>query len=659
MLTSFTGSDIIKSPKVSNIVIKIMQRGCSLLVIEKMMFEHIDLLRGETETVNYKLILLPVYSLKFLEEKNLIPDEMSIKEILNHESNIADQLQRSFQYVEDNFHALKGVYTIFPENVVSNRTLFQLLLKINAMTLSVKEWAELAEELLYHSYEWEGVRGGENYSPKSINQLGIELLNPISGTFYDGTAGFGGTLVSALEYSKQNNGELKLYGQEIDHTSWALAKLNLLLHDKLDAELIQGDALLNPAFIDGDRLKKFNFIMMDFPWVELRNHYETLKQDKYNRFIYGIPPRRSADFAFIMHTLASLESDGKAVLVVPGRTLFASGMEQSIRQNLIAADVIEAVIALPAGLYKHTGIQTNLLILNKNKSLDRKGRILFINAENEFQTKQRYLKVLTKDNIDKIISTYRNGLEIEQFSKFVSSNEIEEANLFYKKYLTEKVIDTDFFGKVQFVKESKEYSLNIYPLKKLTEKIFRGMNVSSNSIEEGTGEFKLVKLSDVQDGEILLDDLSSIRFKRNSRIDMYLLRKGDVIVSNRGTTIKVAVVPENEGNLILSHNFLGIRCKDDIDPYYLKAYLESPVGMYYLINSQVGTNILTINPKDLKEIPVKLTSLDEQRKIANEIREAVITYKEKIRQAEQERNASLLKAYEKMGISSLFKIIEQ
>src|SRR5690606_31421103 len=153
--------------------------------------------------------------------------------------------------------------------------------------------------------------------------------------------------------------------------------------------------------------------------------------------------------------------------------------------------------------------------------------------------------------------------------KFVSSNEIEEANLFYKKYLTEKVIDTDFFGKVQFVKESKEYSLNIYPLKKLTEKIFRGMNVSSNSIEEGTGEFKLVKLSDVQDGEILLDDLSSIRFKRNSRIDMYLLRKGDVIVSNRGTTIKVAVVPENEGNLILSHNFLGIRCKDDIDPYYL------------------------------------------------------------------------------------------
>lgn len=214
------------------------------------------------------------------------------------------------------------------------------------------------------------------------------------------------------------------------------------------------------------------------------------------------------------------------------------------------------------------------------------------------------------------------------------------------------------FGQVQLVREETpaEYKIYTPTLKDLSEDIYRGMNVSSKSIEEGDGNYRLIKLSDVQEGQLRLEQLTRVSLERKSHIEKYLVETGDVIISNRGHSIKIAVVPEHEGDIILSHNFIGIRASNRLDPYYLKAFLESPLGMYYLTKNQVGTNILTINPKDLKDIPIKLLEINEQQELGQSFLRVEQEYIEKIKQAESERTDQILKLYGKMGIRNSFEM---
>lgn len=629
------------------------------MINEMYLYQITDMLRSDLNIKDYKFWILPILSLKYLEKDNRFPKEASLSEIIKNESDTSNRLQKAFDHVEQNFQELKGIYKVFPSQKVDQNLLFNFLLKVNSLNLTTEEWARSISSLLYNLYRAEGKRNGALYSPESINKLGIELLEPKSGTFYDGSPGIGGTLVQAYDYVKAHGGTLHMYGQEINYESWALAKFNLLFHDCLDnTELKLGDTLLDPAFIEDNGVTKFDYVMMNFPFSMAIRDYNRLMQNHLSRFVYGKPPKRSADMAFIMHGLSSLKSDGKAVFVVTNGTLFRGASEQTIRQNMIAADVIEAVIALPDGLYENTGIPTNLLVLNKNKPAERKGKILFINAENEYETVGRH-KYMKTPHIEKIVKAYKEGLEIKKFSTFVSTNEIEDADLLCKRYLEENEIELESFGTVVMKKEKMgAYQSNNLPLCLLASEIYRGMNISSKSVKEGKGEYKVIKLSDVQDGEINLNDLANVSLLRNSKVSMYIVQEGDVIVSNRGASIKIAVIPKTEGNVILSHNFIGIRCGNRINPYFLKAYLESPLGQYLLNSKQIGTNILTINPKDLKDIKVPVLDMNEQVKIAEGFRNTVTKYREAIRQAEEEKKQSFLKLYEQMGIRSSFEIVE-
>lgn len=627
--------------------------------METVLNSQLELIRSDLSVSNYKYFLLPVYSLKYLGDQDKLPKEATISEIIRHEDDLFGKLKSAFKLVEQQYPDLTGVFDIFPDYAVNQRTLFNILLKVNSLRLSSSEWEQFIDLLILRLSESEGKKGAELYSPSSLNQLGIELLRPQSGSFYDGTAGIGGTLIQASKYSKEHSGSLLLYGQEINRETWALAKLNLLLQGDIDVKFEHGDTLLDPAFTERKGIKKFDFIMMNFPFSMAIEYINILEEDRFNRFTYGVPPKRSADMAFIMHGLASLNDKGKAVMVVTNGVLFRAGAEQSIRQKMIAADVIEAVIALPSNFFESTSIPTNLLILNKEKSPDRRGKILFINAENEFKEDTHKRRVMETEHIEKIVTAYQEGYEIENFSRFISASEIENGDLQCGTYLKDKIVYSPSFGDVMIIRDQREdYSLNKATIGELAS-LYRGMNVSSKSVIEGQGEYKIIKLSDVQDGEINFEGLASVSLLRsNTKTDMYIVQEGDVIVSNRGTSIKIAVVPKNEGNIILSHNFIGIRCGKKIDPYYLKAYLDSPIGMYHLRSKQVGTNILTINPKDLKDVTVPVLDINEQFKIAEGFKQAEIDYKEKLLQIEEEKKVKLLELYERMGIKDSFKLKE-
>lgn len=620
---------------------------------------HLDILREEISIEETKNTVLPIYSLQFLKSNNRIPEEAMISTVMKNEDQLFENLKEAFYIVEKEVPQLKGIYKIFPDGKLSQKVLFNFLLQVNNLTLSNKEWTDLIEEFFNLIYENEGRKGGNTYSPQSVNKLGIELIKPISGSFYDGVIGIGGTAVESHRYAKNAGGEIKIFGQELDFNNWALAKFNLLFHGIEDANIQLGDTLFNPAFGEDDVIAKFDRIMMDFPFSMQVKDYETLVNDQYNRFIYGNPPRRSADMAFIMHGLSSLNQYGKAAFVVTNGTLFRQGVEETIRQNMIDVDVIEAVIALPENIYAETSIQTNLLILNKNKPTERQGKILLINAEEEYQQLNKRRKYLDFDSINKIVDIYENGIEIKSFSKFIESTKIKDADLLVKRYLKDREIVVETFGKVQVLEDKINDKENNIPLLKYTKSIYRGLNVSTKSVEEGHGDYKIIKLSDVQDGEINVEKLTPVTLKRKSRVDNYLVQVGDVIISNRGSNIKIAVVPHIDEKIILSHNFLGIRLqKDKLDPWFLKEYLESPVGQYMISSKQIGTNILTINPKDLEDILVPVLDINDQLEIVEGFYGLKISIQEQLQQLEKEKMKVQLKLYENMGIRDYFKIIE-
>jgi type I restriction enzyme M protein len=236
------------------------------------------------------------------------------------------------------------------------------------------------------------------------------------------------------EFGKEAVDKLFLFGQEVNYKTLALSKMNLYIHDIRNAQVAQGDSLLYPKFKEKEAIRKFNIVIANPPWNQDGYDEETLKKGEFwkERFEYGFTPRQSADWAWIQHMLASAsDKDGRVGVVIDNGCLFRGGKEKVIRSAVVGADMIEAVILLPEKLFYNTGAPGAILILNKNKTTDRKGKILFINADREFQQhpEVRKLNQLADSHIGKIVSAYKEFKEIEGFSRIVGYDEIKENDL--------------------------------------------------------------------------------------------------------------------------------------------------------------------------------------------------------------------------------------
>jgi type I restriction enzyme M protein len=619
------------------------------MYIEKLFSSFLDDLRGEVTSSEARKVIAWLSVLKYADEHREeldLPISCTISYIIRSQSYVNEALIRAFQTIEEHIEFLKGVFE--PLDVfmrINGNTLLKFLWALESVHVTDLDWFSFIESL-----QW---AGEERETPRSINNLGIELLNPDNGSLYNGCLGIGGFFVAADHYSRRKGIHLELFGQEINREAWALAKINLFLHGINNAHIELGDSLLNPKFLAGNEIMKFDYVFMNFPFGMNVSRHELLQYDPFNRFVYGPVSKSSSDSAFIQHALASLNENGRAVLIVTNGVLFRS-TEQVMRKNLLSADLIEAVIALPENLFKHTAIQTNVLILNKNKSEERKQKVLFINAANEYEEVRRK-RILTEENIEKIRDVYLNGIEIEKFSKFVDITDIEDGNLLCSKYLEDNEVETNEFGVVKISRKKLENLKNQKTLGEIS-KIYRGINLSPNQLEEGKGEFKLIKLSDVENGKVLVDQITPSNIRIQKSLDAYVVEEGDILISSRGTNIKIAIVPPHKGTLILSQNFHGIRLHKDFDPYFVKAYLESPVGQYLLTRIQTGTSIKNINTKDLQEIQIPIPSFEEQKAIGEKYRNTYERYLEALKKVEEDKKQSLLELYKQIGIYESMEI---
>ncbi len=273
-------------------------------------------------------------------------------------------------------------------------------------------------------------------------RLGLDDVEPdILGRAYEYlirkfAEGQGGLLIkcelTVQEKYKEVKRPLQLFGQEINHVTYAMSRMNMIVHD-MEGEIAIGDTLRNPKFLDGGALKKFDIVVANPMWMQSGYNGGFYENDPFGRFSAGYPTANSADWGWIQHMLASLSDHGKAGIVIDtgavarGSGSEGSNKEREIRKAFVDKDLIEGVILLPENLFYNTTAAGVILILNKSKPKERKNQVILINASGEFE-KGRPKNFIPDEKILKIANAVKNWRDIEGFSKIVSGDEIASSD---------------------------------------------------------------------------------------------------------------------------------------------------------------------------------------------------------------------------------------
>jgi type I restriction enzyme M protein len=351
-------------------------------------------------------------------------------------------------------------FTSNPENAVILNQLVELFSKFS--------FKEISGDILGDAYEWilkyfapTKAKEGEVYTPREVIRLMIEILDPKpEKSIYDPALGSAGMLIIGYKYVEEKYGKEKadtlfLYGQEANSKTLALAKMNTLLHDIRNFYFHLGDTLLYPKFKEGDSIKKFDYVIANPPWNQDGYDEDTLKKGEYwkERFKYGFATKQSADWIWIQHMLASAKE--KVAVVIDTGAVSRGGREKLIRQKIVEDDLIESVILLPEKLFYNTGAPAVIIVFNKQKPEERKGKILLINASKEFQPGKKQ-NTLSKENIQKIVNAYREFKDIEKFTKVVTIDEVKENdyNLSPSRYVS--VIEEEKYRPISEIKSDLE-----------------------------------------------------------------------------------------------------------------------------------------------------------------------------------------------------------
>ena len=618
--------------------------------VKEMVYEILEVLRGECSVEelgsNSAVILL-------LGHYSSISDKVNL-DLIHNSTDIKEAVKEALDIIGDEEKSLKGPISYLSNLKLSNEQLSKIIVILKRYSFDKELFRKAFEFMLEQVEELSGKFGGEEITPKFFNKLAVEIVEPKNGEFYDGVFGFGGDAIEAYKFAAKYGNELKINGQELDLKTYSIACIRMFINGINSADIRIGDVLTNPIFKEDENvLKKYDSIIMAPPLgLGWKDKESQIINDKYSRFIYGLPGVANADWLFILSALKSLKEEGKAVIITTLGSLFRAGAEENLRKKLIGFDYIETVIEFTGGLLTNSSIPCAMMVINMNKSQDMKNKIQFINADEIYENVRRGKRILNDDNINTILDIYRGKNNIDGVSEIVSLENIEGGNLLPSRYVVKTEFNSSEYGKVKIHLDKLNAS------KKLGEigTFYRGINVTSKNVQDSNGKYKIINLADIKDGELDVDLLPTYSIENNARVEAYKVEAGDIIISNKGAT-KICIIPEHEGDVLISQNFIGIRVKSSYNPEYIKEFLESPIGEYLIDSRKTGTAVAMINVKDLKEIPIVEMSLEDQNKIIDEYIEKEKKLKKEMEELQHKLENLKFDLYDKMTIKDTFNII--
>src|SRR4051812_19080490 len=280
------------------------------------------------------------------------------------------------------------------------------------------------EYLMRHFATESGKSKGQFYTPAEVSRIlakvvGIGPTTKQDQTVYDPTCGSGSLLLKVADEAPHG---ITIYGQEKDNATWALSKMNMILHGNEIADIRKGDTLTSPQLLSGAQLRTFDFAVANPPF-SVKSWSNGLEND-YGRFEFGMPPAKNGDYAFLLHILKSLKSTGKAAVILPHGVLFRGHAEATIRRNLLKHGFIKGVIGLPANLFYGTGIPACVVILDKESAQSRTG-VFMIDASKGFMKDGNKNRLRSQD-LHKVVDTFNKQIEIDRYSRMVPMSEIAD-----------------------------------------------------------------------------------------------------------------------------------------------------------------------------------------------------------------------------------------
>ena len=476
--------------------------------------------RGTIDAANYKDFVLSMLFLKYLDDtyteylrdleekykgnpvrierarKNLpfvLEDNQRFDYLFNNRYNpkIGEMINTALQGIQDGNVELRGVFRSI--NFNNEAMLGNPQQKTTKLRTLLEDFKPLCLEpsqievgpgedpayVIGDAYEYmvgefaaeAGKKAGSFFTPSMVSELMGMLTAPKSGdSIYDPTCGSGSLLIRTARHAGSLDG-VAICGQEMNGSSWSMARMNLFIHGIHDSDIKWGDTLSNPQHLDSDgNLKQFDVIVANMPfsldkWAEGFNSRQedgsseddkkfkmTANLDRFHRFDWGVPPASKGDWAFLLHMLHSLRSNGRMAAVVPHGVLFRGSAEGRIRQIVIEKNLLDAVIGLPANLFYGTSIPACILVFKKNRTTD---DVLFIDASGKDENgnlryrKDKNQNKLDQCHIDAIFKAYTDRVDVERFAHVASFEEIKanDFNLNIPRYVDtfeeEELIDIE------------------------------------------------------------------------------------------------------------------------------------------------------------------------------------------------------------------------
>lgn len=454
----------------------------SINQLENHLWESANILRGPVDAADFKTYVFPLLFFKRISDVHdeeykaalkdsggdeeyarfpqnyrfQVPEECHWRDVRTVTTNVGQALQKAMRGIEK--ANPETLYGIFGDAQWTNKdrlsdTLLRDLIE-HFSRIDLGNQAAQAD-LFGQSYEYlikkfadaTNKKAGEFYTPRSIVRLMVNILDPREGeSIYDPACGTGGMLLEAIHHVRERHEDDrtlwgKLFGQEKNLTTSAIARMNLFLHGAGDFQIVRGDTLRSPAFFSGDNLAAFDCVIANPPFSLQKWGEEVWANDSFGRNFAGMPPGKSGDYAWVQHMIKSMApKTGRMAVVLPHGALFRMAAEGKIRQKILGMDLLEAVIGLGPNLFYGTGLAACILVFRQRKTKDRRNMVLILDASKEYKT-GRAQNELLPEHVGRIHGWYRDYRDVEGIARVVTLEEIavNDHNLNIPRYIEPKV----------------------------------------------------------------------------------------------------------------------------------------------------------------------------------------------------------------------------